>query len=96
MIRHWVSWWSGNYQDEGCTAPPFQVWVSGSRFRDTNDDRDEQSLCAVIDADSEQAIKETVAKHYPDYEMRFCNPVADDFQPSNRFPGFENRTKLEA
>ncbi|MCP1757883.1 hypothetical protein [Bradyrhizobium elkanii] len=48
MPRHWASWWSGNYADEGCTRPPFKTWVSGTRDRD--EERDEQSLCAVVDA----------------------------------------------
>ena len=33
MTRYWVSWWSGNYEDEGCTKPPFQYWLSGQRDR---------------------------------------------------------------
>ena len=31
--RYWVSWWSGYYEDEGCTKPPFQIWISGQRDR---------------------------------------------------------------
>lgn len=33
MARFWVSWWSGNYYDEGCSKPPFEFWVSGQRER---------------------------------------------------------------
>ena len=33
MNRYWVSWYSGYYEDEGCTEPPFQVWITGSRQR---------------------------------------------------------------
>jgi len=33
MNRYWVSWYSGNYSDEGCSAPPFQFWTSGYRSR---------------------------------------------------------------
>jgi hypothetical protein len=33
MKTFWVSWWSGNYEDEGCTKPPFQFWVSGQKDR---------------------------------------------------------------
>lgn len=29
MKRFWTSWYSGNYEDEGCTNPPFQFWVTG-------------------------------------------------------------------
>lgn len=93
--RYWVSWWSGYYADEGCTAPPFQVWISGSRERAASDGRDEISLCAVIDAESEKQIWTAVSCHFPDYEPRFCNEMPDGWQPSNRFPGFEGRTSLE-
>jgi hypothetical protein len=34
--RYWVSWWSGNYEEEGCKAPPFDFWVSGQRERRRN------------------------------------------------------------
>jgi hypothetical protein len=33
MTRFWVSWWTGNYADEGCTEPPFHFWVTGYRDR---------------------------------------------------------------
>jgi len=106
MQRWWVSWWSGYYADEGCTEPPFQVWISGYRDRDnapehcptcgldTKRDRDECSICAVIDAESEKQIWEVVAKHFPDYEERFCTPKEQDFEPGDRFPGFESKTSL--
>ena len=96
MTRWWVSWWSGNYADEGCTAPPFQVWESGSRDRNDDSDRDDVSLCAVVDAADEAAIWRVVARHFPDYEPRFCNEREADWQPNDRFPGFRGATSLEA
>ena len=105
--RYWVSWWSGNvcqedkqtedlYEDEGCSEPPFQVWVSGQRERKNFfGDRDECSMCAVIDSESEDRIWEVVEKHYPDYEERFCEERESNFEPGDRFPGFENRVSLE-
>lgn len=95
MSRFWVSWWSSNHIDDGCTAPPVQYWVSGERARD-DDCRDyDQSMCAVIDAKSEADIWAMVKRHFPDYEARFCNLVAPDFEPSNRFPGFTGeRTRI--
>lgn len=33
MTLYWASWYSGNYADEGCTAPPFEFWVTGQRDR---------------------------------------------------------------
>jgi len=36
-----------------------------------------------------------VEKHYPDYEERFCEERESNFEPGDRFPGFENRVSLE-
>lgn len=97
MKRYWVSWWSGYYEDEGCSQPPFQMWISGQRDRvnsDPDSERDEASCCAVIDANSEAEIWAVVAKHFPDYEQRFCTEREDDFKPGDRFPGFEGKTTL--
>lgn len=33
MRRFWVSWYSGYYADEGCTKPPFRVWITGQAER---------------------------------------------------------------
>ena len=88
MTRYWVSWWSGNYAGDGCTKPPFAFWCSGSRDdRRGRKDRDEQSLCAVIDALDCRSVWELVDKHFPDAEPRFCEEKAPDWQPSpDRFP----------
>ena len=97
LTRYWVSWWSGYWADEGCTEPDFQLWISGQRDRENKDpesNRDECSICAVIDADNEQEIEEVIAEHFPDYEMRFCNPCEPDWVPNDRFPGFQGRTAL--
>lgn len=94
MNRFWVSWWTGNYESEGCTKPPYQVWDSGSRDRNHPNGGDEMSLCAVIDAKSEDDIWANVAKHFPDYEQRFCTLCEPDWTPNNRFLDFEGRTSL--
>ena len=89
MARFWASWWSGNYADEGCTKPPFNFWVSGQRERANDDpegERDECSLCAVIDAEDDLAVQKLIAEHYPDHVMRFCEQKPDNFTPGNRFP----------
>jgi hypothetical protein len=110
MMRFWVSWWSGNYADEGCTKPPFKFWTSGTRGRanegltsaeydkylhmeDADEAiefkeehyRDDCSLCAVIDAESEDAVWELVSKHFPDYCQRFCEEKEENFTPGSRF-----------
>ena len=93
-MRWWVSWWSGNYADEGCTKPPFKFWDSGHRDRLTHDGppRDDMSLCAVIDTEAtgsagEFMVWHLVRDHFPDAEQRFCEPRADDWMPpADRFP----------
>ena len=95
-MRYWVSWWSGNYADEGCTKPPFQFWNSGERARAGNDKKTDCSLCAVIDAPIEAVVWATINKHFPDMQERFCERKKDDFRPGDRFPGFENRTSINA
>ena len=101
MKRFWVSWWSGYYEDEGCTEPPFQVWTTGQRFREdinnpfnTDTERSDVSLCAVIDAPEEVFILPVIYKHFPDCEMRFCEQKRIDWQPGDRFQDFEGRTSL--
>jgi hypothetical protein len=89
--RYWVSWWSGNYADEGCVAPPFQFWNSGERIREDSD-RTDCSLCAVIDAPSEVEIRKAIKKYFPDFELRFCDLKKLDFVPSGRFTNFQNKT----
>jgi hypothetical protein len=102
MARFWVSWWSGNYEDEGCTKPPFDSWCSGVRARaDTKrTGRDEESYYAVIDTENkgaEKRIMASIKKHFPDAEMRFIEPKPLDFKPGSRFPGFdEKQTALQA
>lgn len=105
-MRYWVSWYSGNYEDEGCTKPPFTFWISGYSFREKNGLSDEQyefsmtiedeneyynyidthgrddcTICALIDANSEDEIWPVVAKHFPDYRVRFCELRSDDYDP---------------
>lgn len=93
--RYWVSWWSGYYISEGCTEPPFKVWISGSKERQDGSQKDDLSICAVIDAENENEIWQVVKKHFPDYKGRFCIEKPDDFSPGDRFPDFdENKTRL--
>ena len=57
--------------------------------------RDDQSICAVIDAEDEKEIWEAVKLYFPDYKERFCEEQKPDFVPSDRFPNPRNETKLE-
>jgi len=106
LKRYWVSWYSGYYEDEGCTKPPFQVWISGQAERrshlpqkfenfkgdEEDNEKDDCTICAVIDAESEEEIWESVKKHFPDYEERFIKEREPDYVPGDRFPDFENKT----
>jgi hypothetical protein len=110
MARFWVSWISGNYEDEGCTAPSFKFWVTGQigrpnwgltpeQFIKTDEfdseealdafldehARDDCTLCAVIDAASEEAVWALIATHFPDYKQRFIEPRPGDWAPGDRF-----------
>ena len=50
------------------------------------------SLCAVIDAESEDAASDLIAKHYPDATMRFLETRPDDWQPNpGHFPPHEDK-----
>jgi len=86
MFRFWVSWWTGYYEDEGCSKPGWTVWISGER-ETRSDGRNEVSICSVMDAPSEDSVWNAISHHFPDYEERFCNLKPSDFEPNNRFPG---------
>ena len=85
MKRYWVSWISGDYEDEGCTTPPFKVWITGYRGRVGTNDRDDCTICAVIDSEDEDSIWELIGKHFPDYEERFIDERSLDWNPGERF-----------
>lgn len=74
--KYWISWISGNYADEGCTKPSFKFWETGSIFRQ-NSERDDLTLCTLLEVPSEEAAWELIPKHFPDYEERFCNRRSD-------------------
>ncbi len=90
MNRYWVSWYSGNYADEGCTKPPFKFWNTGYRDRKNKsgqEERTECSLCAVIDAVNEKEIWKIVKQYFPDYKFRFCEEKENNYTPNeDRFP----------
>lgn len=100
-MRYWASWWSTYHTETGCTKPPFQLWESATRdlreglrqFR--GGPADEVAICAMIDAPSEEDVLATLARHFPDYELRFLNVAAADAVPDpTRFPGFRNQTAI--
>ena len=87
MTRYWVSWYSGNYAEDGCTKPPFKYWCTGYKDHPTDDNKDLEILCAVIDAYHEDAVWSLVFRYFPDYTERFCEEREHDYVPSkDRFP----------
>ena len=92
--RYWCSWWSGAYEDEDCTAPPFQVWPGATRPRADGGGRDEVFFCAVVDAPGKRPIWEAIQRHYPDAEAGFCDETYPDFEPTQRYPDFGGWTAL--
>ena len=74
--RHWASWWSGDFESEGCKARPFTSFISGSR--DRADGKDELSFCMLFESTGEEAIRNFVQQFFPDYEERFIELVDDE------------------
>jgi len=102
MERYWIRFISGNYADEGCTNPPFQFWETGMRDRrshlpqefESGNEKEDLSLCALVEAEGEKQVWEAVERYFPDYEESFCNKVGHYYRPGERFPSFENRVSL--
>jgi hypothetical protein len=69
--RFWVCWWSGNYKDEGCTVPPFKVWVTDHRERPENGLVGEE-LAEYIELPNPEANK----AYLRDFERDECSLVA--------------------
>jgi hypothetical protein len=61
--------------------------VSGYRDRDKDPDneRDECSMCALVDAQDDIEVINMIKKHYLDYELRFVEEKPDGWQPGSRF-----------
>jgi len=102
MKKYWISFYSGYYSDEGCSKPPFQVWISGQLERrphlpqtfENGNSKDDCSICALVEANDEDEIWKSVKKYFPDYEERFCKEVKDNYKPNDRFPDFQNKISL--
>ncbi len=79
MKRFWISWVAGEADDcRPVSAPaPFRWWCTGS----LTDGR--STICAVMDAESEEAAYEEARKWWPELEPRFCLEKAADYMPSS-------------
>ena len=85
-MRYWVSWVESEEDYRPITWPPPSAvkgyWCSGY-------DADEAPIvCAVIDAENEEQLREILEKDWRPVEgdLRFVNEKADDFKPGDRFP----------
>ncbi len=63
MTRYWASWYSGDYEDEGCTTPPFQIWYTGQADRPDNGLSPEnlaiyEKMLGQSDGDDQDALDE--------------------------------------
>lgn len=88
LKRFWVSWYSKYFEEDGCSDPPIQFWISGQ------DMDDNLSFCAVIDEYHEDMIWTKLRTYFPDLIPRFREAKSLDWTPGDRFPDFENRTRL--
>lgn len=84
--RFWLSWHQPTSDCRPLTHPPHpQVlgwWNSGQRLRD-----DAWTVCALVEATSEEQAKTYVLISWPEAsEWRFCRETPADFLPGDRFP----------
>lgn len=90
----WLSWYST--PDTGAYTLHWPWWVSGARIvadRYAFDEgREEPTICAAVQADSEEAAKEIILAAHDrrpaNIEWRFCEERPADWSPfgSDRFP----------
>jgi hypothetical protein len=87
-MRHWISWYepgdAGDYRP--LTTPPEDVmlgwWCTGVRSSD-----EAGTLCALVQADDEDAAKALIGEHWEPESWRFCNEVDEHWvPPADRFP----------
>jgi hypothetical protein len=88
MTRFWTSWWIPN--SDNPDNAPFQWWWTGARWNAK--DEQEDSICALIEAEDETQVWSIVGQYFQVLETRFCNVKGDDWNPGDRFPGFQNRS----
>lgn len=87
--RFWASWLQPTEDYRAVTFPPNEAiigyWCSG--YGSDKDDCAVPILCAVIDAENEEAARTAVLKDWPAWkEWRFIEERNPDFKPGDRFP----------
>jgi hypothetical protein len=98
--RYWLSWHQPTGDYRPLTYPPNEAilgwWCSGyTNFRRTLVKGGEETgadiavLCALVQADDEDAAKAAIVKDWPEAataEWRFVNCHDDEWLPGDRFP----------
>lgn len=84
MKRFWISWIQPGDDFRPLTFPPNESvcgwWRSGEIG-------EMSTLCAVVDAESENAAEDAILKDWPEvFEWRFCEPKSVGWVPGDRFP----------
>lgn len=94
-------WWTGERDrpDHGLTPErlaEFNLIDNDDEMYDFLDNhaRSTGTAVALVEAESEDEVWETIAQYFPDYEIRFCEEREIDFSPGDRFLDFENRITL--
>ena len=64
MNRYWARFWTGLYEDEGCQKPPFPIWITDHKERSEDTDRDDCSVCGVMNADSKDAVLQQISNYF--------------------------------
>ena len=90
-MRFWISWWGG--KDDDCRPlrddESTPAWAcSGQRVPEPC-----FSICAVIDAESEEKAWEIVLEYWPEAVERFCNEKPGDWLPGDRFRCIEEKLR---
>jgi hypothetical protein len=87
----WLSWDQTTSDERPLTFPPNEAilgwWNSGSRCSD-----DAHTICAFVQAETEEEAKAAVKKDWPEAEeWRFCGETS--VKPGDRFPLKETSVK---
>ena len=82
MERFWVSWYQPSEITDADFPGRIKSWVTGIRCSD-----EAHTVVALVDAESEQALWETLFKCVGNHiEERFCSQVPNNWTPnSTRF-----------
>jgi hypothetical protein len=82
-MRYWISWYQPT-EDWRPLKTGIPHWCTGF----TGSTPTEYTICAIVDADNEDAAKTRILEDWPEaHNWRFCSPRPDDYMPpTDRFP----------